>query len=67
MVSPFGNRANSRRLRDLVIVGILPRSYPQWAAPHCTPEMALAMTADEELPWENLPMFWSDDNGNRIN
>ena len=45
-------RAERQRFIDLTIVGVLPRSYPQWAAPDCSIEMALMLTADERLPWE---------------
>jgi hypothetical protein len=53
--------AAEQRCIDLTILGILPRSFPQWAKPHCTMETALRLTASEVLPWEirDEDLFWT--------
>ena len=55
------NRAERQQFIDLVIVGVLPRTLPQWAEPHCPTELALRMTADKTLPWQipDAALLWT--------
>jgi hypothetical protein len=41
-----------QRLIDLTIAGVIPRRFPQYAAPNITARMILRETPNEALPWE---------------
>lgn len=64
--APLTSEARQRFI-DLLIVGVLPRSLPQYAVLDCPMELALRMTQDETLPWTIFDddLVWSDPDANR--